>query len=502
MLDYIFKRPMLLSGLFCILIAVIGYYFKSSLYIIAIILILTLMVLLYKETDISQVLAFILAFIMTVSMLLSLSRIEGLQKNIDETYNLKCIMNDIEYEGEYNRAVIEVAEKAALPRGTKIKVTYESIDIKIGQVIKADIKISEISDKYKKSDYAKSIYLNGRMSKIEILENERDVVLSFISGMREYIRQTIFENLDYREAAILCALIFGDRSDFSDKFYANVTASGVNHVMVVSGMHLAVIVSILLGAVERLIYNRYIRAICMVSVVLLLTALCGFTMSILRAGITYAFVALAQILNRKSNSENTLGAATTVILIFSPFAIFSVAFQLSMLSTFGILVIAIPIIDFIRDREIIKSKMVFWLISSSIITLSAMLVTLPVSISVFGSVSIVALLPNLLITPIIKYILFLAIVALILNLISPVLSTVVFTQLDTMVKYINIVISYFGRIEWAVIELPKYSAFIVAVLIIIVFWNLIACKKLFYMVKLIDVKNKIIKEGGKRLKWR
>ena len=94
----------------------------------------------------------------------------------------------------------------------------------------------------------------------------------------------------------------------------------------------------------------------MVFVTISVMAICGFTMSILRAGITYFLMALALLLNRENTSENTLGFAVCLIYLANPFAVFSLSFQLSVLSTFAILVVAIPVIDTLREQKIIKNK--------------------------------------------------------------------------------------------------------------------------------------------------
>ena len=185
----------------------------------------------------------------------------------------------------------------------------------------------------------------------------------------------------------MLALLTGDRSYFSDTFYNNVKAAGVAHVMVVSGMHLAVIVSFLTYFLNKLFYNRYLKAFIIFITVIAIFAVCGFTMSMLRAGITYILIALALLLNRQSKSENNLGTAVSVILLFNPLIVFNVAFQLSVLSTFGILVVAIPIIEFITQNKIIKLRPLSALTSSAIISVSALLFTLPVTILVFGYVS-------------------------------------------------------------------------------------------------------------------
>ena len=103
--------------------------------------------------------------------------------------------------------------------------------------------------------------------------------------------------------------------------------------------------------------------------VIIVSAVCGFTMSIIRAGVTYILIALSLVLGRSNTPANTLGAAVSLVLLNNPYAIFNVAFQLSVLSTFGILVVAVPCIDFIKENEYVKNKVLFYLISSSLISI-------------------------------------------------------------------------------------------------------------------------------------
>ena len=56
--------------------------------------------------------------------------------------------------------------------------------------------------------------------------------------------------------------------------------------------------------------------------------------------------------------------------------------------------------------------------------------------------------------------------------------------------------------KFAAVEVPKGVAFIPLVFIIMIFWILIACKKHINMIKLKKKREKIIREGGAKLKWR
>lgn len=144
MFDYVIKRPMLLSGLLCVLIAVAGYYYMPSILVIGILLALGLGVLIYKKVRGVVLFAFFTAFIMLLSMIFTCGKIQKLQTNTGKTYNLKCTVNNVTYEGEnYNRAIVEVIEKGKLPRGTKISVGYSDAYLKMGQTFKADIKLQK-----------------------------------------------------------------------------------------------------------------------------------------------------------------------------------------------------------------------------------------------------------------------------------------------------------------------------------------------------------------------
>ena len=128
-----------------------------------------------------------------------------------------------------------------------------------------------------------------------------------------------------------------------------------------------------------------------------MTAVCGFTKSILRAGFCSLFLAVSILSERDNTTENSLGGAAALLFMISPFTVFSVSFQLSFLSTLGIVSVAMPCLKFIKDNGLLKTNLVFTLFSAVLVTLAATLFTLPISIYTFGYVSNVSVFTNLLI---------------------------------------------------------------------------------------------------------
>jgi predicted membrane metal-binding protein len=208
-------------------------------------------------------------------------------------------------------------------------------------------------------------------------------------------------------------------------------------------------------------------------------------------------MALALVLKRKGVPENTLGASVTLILIASPFTILNIGFLLSVLATFGVVGVALPIVSFIRSRKLIKSKLLYLIISAITVNVSATVCTLPVTVSSFKCVSVVSVLSNLLISLAVDVILWSAVFGLALNVLYPALAKVAFLVTKVAASYINWAISFFGGLDFAVISVPWYAAIVFIVLIILIFYALLACKKRIDMVKLKEMRKKLALEGGK-----
>lgn len=502
MFDYLIKRPMLLSGVFSVIIAAMLFYSKILFIIICILIpfILALMIILRVRPQL--ILSVIMLVVLLFSCISVYSDINRANTAVYKDVRCQLCVCDITYQSEkFSSAVVEVTG-GKIKKGEKISVTYKGNSLYMGQTVSADVTAKALDEDYRNFYYGNGIYQSGRIDNITYETGKDDFVLKTVGRVREYIKETLFSKMSYPSAATMCAVIFGENSYFTDEFYDNVKGAGVSHIMVVSGMHLTVLVMFFAFVTEMIGYNRYIKALVILIVTLLLTALCGFTMSIIRAGVTYALIALSLILKKPYNPENILGAAVTFILINSPNVILSGAFQLSVASTFGILAIASPILNYINEEELIKK---FWFnsfVSCMAVTLSAMVMTLPITIKMFGYVSNVTLITNFLICYAVTMILALGIIGLALNLFIPLAADAVFSLCDLITNYINTVINVFGSHEFSVTRLPEYFWIISVLLIIAIFWIMVACKKQRYMIKLKQIDQKILSESGNGTKWR
>lgn len=490
---------MLFSGLVCNAVAFLGYYSKMSLIILSAVATAVLFLLILKKSSSAYIIAITSVMLVILSTVISHGKADSLLKYNDETVEADFVVTDVTYKSsEFSAADIEIKKCNSIKSGTKLSITYNDDNIKMGDYITGKLKLKDLNENsYKNLYYSKGIYLTASLKEYEIEENRKDFILSKIGNIRNYIKSTLFSNLKFSNASTVTALILGDDSYFTDEFYYYVKASGVSHVMVVSGMHLTILVLLVTKLVETFVYNRYFRALIMFSVVLFVIAVCGFTASMQRAGVTYLLMALALVFNRKGKPENTLGTAVTLILIFSPFAILNIGFQLSVLATFGILAVALPTLEYIKSRKIITNKLKHFIISSVIVTLSATILTLPVLIYAFGYISTVSIISNLMISYAVDLLIWLTVIGLVLNLLIPFLGSIVFIACEVLTYYINWTIKFFGALPFAVLNTPDFAVIISVAVIIAIFYVLLACKKRIDMLKLNEIYDKLKPKGGK-----
>ncbi len=497
--DFLKKRPMLLCAVIASVISVIAMYAERALFIICIAILGFIFAMVYKYIKGELIFAAICILAVALSAFLTIAKIERTKGYDRVTCDGEFIVTEEpENRGEYFSTTLETVESDLLSKGDKLSVIYYDGTLEFAQRIKAQLSVSSLEDyEFKSFDYSNKIFLSAYI--VEIVDtDEKEEVLSAVDSVRQYIKDKIFGHYNFRQAATMLALVTGDKSYFTDEFYGNVKNAGVAHIMVVSGMHLSVIVALFLFLSDKFFYNRYLKAFIIFIVTVAVTAICGFTMSILRAGITYLLLAAALIINRESTPENTLGTAVTVILFSNPFAIFNLGFQLSVLSTFAILVVAIPLSEYITQKEIVKNKFLQWIVTASLISISALIFTSPVTIYNFGYISNFSVLTNLLVGIPASA----ALIICILGFCFPFAESLFFGVGEIIVTYINAVINYFGSLRFAVTPLLRYFAFISLVIIIIVLWVLLACKNRKDMLELKEIREKKAKERSKKVKWR
>lgn len=395
---------------------------------------------------------------------LSLVKTENRQKHLERAVSMGDTVTLTVVESPYlNKGITQfkagVNTSAVLPEGMVVLVKTENSGFFMGDIIEAQIVVDEVCDT-ERSLYYMSEDISCVVSDAgDIAVVGSSAFYSTIGKVRQYIKGFLDTNLETSVSATLNALLIGERSDFEDNFQIAVRQAGLSHVMVVSGMHLAIIMGGLMSIFRKSGIKRIWQNIIFVAAVFFFMAVCGFTMSIQRAAVTYVLAMFAPLVNRDNDPLNTLSGAVCIILINSPYALFSISFQLSSLATFGILVI-MPILTkrlfrIVPDIKILRSGITVFVGS-----LAATFTTLPVIIWNFGSFSLVAPVSNLLISYAVTIAMLITSIAIAVSVVLPfdIFIKPLLLVSGVITKYINYIINTFGSSGYAMAEVGESFA--------------------------------------------
>lgn len=321
-------------------------------------------------------------------------------------------------------------KKQILPVKGKIRVTvlnnYLCLDK--GDTVRFQAKIKSIRnfnnpggfDYERYMQYQKvsgSSYVNG--SKILILKKQpHSNISSLINHLQQRVKTLISrsaaENKKYHEAkAILKALLIGDKSSIDKPLRKAFNRAGASHLLAISGLHVGIVATVSFIIFSRLLsqINFFLRkawvtkgaAILSWFPVVIYGFLAGMAPSTQRAVIMTTMFLLSFMIEREPDPLNTLAIAAMLILFRYPPALFSISFQLSFAAVFTIIygLSKINPVNFASKSKsfvIINKVYLFFMVS-----LFAILGTSPLVMFYFNQISLIGLISNMILIPLIGF---------------------------------------------------------------------------------------------------
>lgn len=157
---------------------------------------------------------------------------------------------------------------------------------------------------------------------------------------------------------LIWAMVLGWRAGLTEELRKPFIQSGTFHVFAISGLHVALIASMLVLAAKSIarIPRRWMGVVCIPSL-WFYTAATGFPASAVRATTMACVIFLGWMWRRPSESLNSIGAAALLLLSWDPLQIFQPGFQLSFVIVSAIVVFCRPLMDWsrarLRDEELV-----------------------------------------------------------------------------------------------------------------------------------------------------
>jgi competence protein ComEC len=147
------------------------------------------------------------------------------------------------------------------------------------------------------------------------------------------------------DAAMLTALLTGDRTYLTRSLRAGFERTGSFHLIVVSGLHLAILAGCVFALARRMRLPRIPTTMLTIAVTLAYALFTGFAVPAQRSFWMISLYLLGRLLYRNRSPLNILGFATICLASASPRSIFDASLQMTVLSVAAIAGVALPLLE-------------------------------------------------------------------------------------------------------------------------------------------------------------
>ena len=360
--------------------------------------------------------------------------------------------------------------------------------------ITGKLKTPEVFDDFNYQEYLlkDGIYSVMDFPKTELVSNDHyHNVFSYpyekILQFKAKLKDSILINFAPPHSVILEGIMLGSDKNMAKDVREKLNGTGLSHLTAVSGSNVLILSSIMMAFLLALGFWRGQAFYFSLAFIWLYIIIVGFPASGIRAAIMATVFLSAQKFGRQNASGRVIVLAAAIMLLQNPLLLtYDIGFQLSFLAAMGIIHIK-PIIDtffriIIQKFHDIKEHRVpgqFWLDIVSI-TISAQVVTAPIIAYNFKNISLVAPVTNLLVIPVVDWIMVFGFLSALLGIFSSVLGFIFSLPAWLLLSYFLKIMDIFYQ-PWAVWSIQNISWIWVVVyyaVVIILIWFLNKYQKL------------------------
>ncbi len=284
----------------------------------------------------------------------------------------------------------------------------------------------------KKYYLALEIPFKVKVAGVDHRDYKKSILTNALIQLKERLQNAFDDSFSQNHSAILKAMMLGDKRNLSRKQKQSFQKAGVSHLLVVSGLHLSLLGMGLFQMLRKRRVNKYVSALISALMVINYVVLTGNGISAKRALLMFFLTTIGTLLGRSSDLLNSLGFAVIVLLFSHPLWILSDSLLLSVSAILGIGLFGV---------------------------LGVTLVTMPVSLSAFFTVSPYAYVVNAILIPVVPILMTLIALGTLLSLFSITgwIAWLVYLPCKILLYLIEFVCYLFGRMPGAELIVGKPS---------------------------------------------
>jgi competence protein ComEC len=394
------------------------------------------------------------------------------------TLSIIKVLKETNYYDKYEAEVVQVETTKSIGK-ILLNINKDSINakLKVDEKIVASVLIHELSKPLNPYTFNYKNYLqnhqiyhqiytrNGQFLK---LPNSKSTLIGIAATFRNKVNYSLKKyGFNNDELAVVNALLLGQRQGISSDLLESYSSAGAIHILAVSGLHIGIILLILNFLFKPLLYfknGKFIVGFLIICLLWCYAIVAGLSASVIRAVTMFTAITIGMYVNRPSNIYNTLVISMFFLLLFNPYYLFEVGFQLSYLAVFAIVWIQPKLYNLVVPKFWILNKM--WQLLT--VSLAAQIGVLPLSIYYFHQFPGLFFASNLVIIPFLGFILTVGIIVIGLSLVSQ-LPQVLADLFINIIKKMNHFVDWIAGQHFFIIKDISLSIFLMVAIYSFIF---------------------------------
>lgn len=281
-------------------------------------------------------------------------------------------------------------------------LVYENqqTELKIGYKVKATGSYAPLEEASNPGQFDQKAYYEARgigmvlkKAKLTVIEAKENVFFQKLSELRSFWAQNLEKITGKEEAALLKAMLLGEKSGLKKEQKELYQSGGISHILAISGLHISLVGMLLYRFLRKKKRSYPFSALVSGSCMVVYGLLTGFGVSAKRAVFMFLVYLGAELLGETYDVVSALALSGLLILAEQPLQLFQCGFQLSFLSV-GAVALVYPAL---QKRLGWKKKTALSLLSG----LSVTLFTLPCTLYWFYEWMPYAVFLNLIVIPLV-----------------------------------------------------------------------------------------------------
>ncbi len=227
--------------------------------------------------------------------------------------------------------------------------------------------------------------------------------------------------------------------------------TGIIHIVVLSGYNIMIVVAVLMYLLTFFFLPR-IRMVFGVAGIVIFALLVGPSATVIRASTMAVLVLIAQGTGRTYAVLRALVLAGVAMLVMNPYLlVHDPGFQLSFLATLGLILFVSPI-----ESKLLSVPARFGMRTLASATLATQITVLPLLLFHTGMVSLIAVVTNMLVLPMVPYAMLLTFFTGIASMLSQTLGIGIGFITYLSLEYVITIAEWCARVPFATVSIPVF----------------------------------------------